>query len=125
MAARARSTCSAAVHFGSAVPLATLTGASLQIHVAHRKRARMVAVDIHAAPQSQPATLGGLKGICPIIELIHAQSSVSIARPTMRRLPAICTIGHLTICGWSRSAYSARLSRISRTTGAMRWCERT
>jgi hypothetical protein len=22
--------------------------------------------DIHAAPQSQPATLGGSKGICPI-----------------------------------------------------------
>ena len=125
MAARARSTCWAADHFGSTEPLVTFTGRSLQIQVAHRKRARIVAVDIHAAPQSQPATLGGLKGICPIIELIHAQSSVSTARPTMRRLPASCTIGHLTICGRSRSAYSARLLRISRTTGAMRWWDCT
>src|SRR6188472_3171216 len=117
---RARSTWSAADHLGSIEPLVTFTGRSLQIHVAHKKRARIVAVDIHAAPQSHPATLGGLNGICPIIELIHAQSSVSTARPTMRRLPASWTIGHLTIWGWSRSAYSARLARISRTTGAIR-----
>src|SRR4051794_41879354 len=99
VAARARSTCSAADHFGSTEPLVTFTGRSLHIHVAHKKRARIVAVDIHAAPQSHPATLGGLKGICPIIELIHAQPSVSTRPPPIRRWPAGGRTGPLTLAG--------------------------
>src|ERR1700754_1495383 len=73
--------------------------------------------DIHAGPQSQPATEGGENSAWPIEEATQTQSSVLTPRRVARSIPATWTTGALTSVGPSRLAYNNGLSRISRIRG--------
>src|SRR5258705_546735 len=84
----------------------------------------MLLEDIHAAPHSQPATDGGWKSVCPIVESSHTQSSLCTPWPVARSAPATRTTGDLTMSGADSERYSDGCERIARTTGLIRSPER-